>query len=54
MPPLAIVVNKRVVAVVDPFDEPIMNSPCDEGSTLQRVRDLQPSLIFKYQWRTRS
>ena len=51
VPPLSIVVNKQVVAVVDPFDEPGMNSPCDEGSTLQRVKDLRPSLIFKYQWR---
>ena len=51
VPPLAIVVNKRVIAVVDPFDEPGMNSPCDEGSTLQRVKDWQPLLIFKYQWR---
>src|SRR5688500_14251451 len=51
VPPLSIVVDKRVVAVVDPFDEPGMNSPCDEGSTLQRVKDLRPLVIFKYQWR---
>lgn len=51
VPPLAIVVNNRVVAVVDPFDEPELNSSHDEGSTLQRIRDLQPLLIFKYQWR---
>lgn len=52
IPQLSIALNKRVVAVVDPFDEPGMNSAFDdEGSTLQRVRDLQPSLIFKYQWR---
>lgn len=51
VPPLSIVVNNRVLAVVDPFDGPEMNSPCDEDSTLQRVRDLRPSLIFKYQWR---
>jgi hypothetical protein len=51
VPPLSIVVNKRVAAVVDPFDEPGMNSSCDDGSTLQRVKDLRPLLIFKYQWR---
>jgi hypothetical protein len=51
LPPLSIVVNNRVIAVVDPFDEFDLNSPCDEGSTIQRVKDLQPSLIFKYQWR---
>lgn len=52
IPQLSIVLNKRVVAVVDPFDEPGMNSAFDdEGSTIQRVKDLQPSLIFKYQWR---
>ena len=51
VPPLSIVVNKRVVAVVDPFDDPGMNSRWDEGTTLQRVKDLKPSLIFKYQWR---
>src|SRR5687767_8011174 len=50
IPPLSIVVNNRVVAVVDPFDEPGLNSPCDEGSTIQRIRDLKPSLILKYQW----
>ena len=44
-------VNNRVVAVVDPFDEPGLNSPSDESSTLQRIRDLKPSLILKYQWR---
>ena len=52
IPQLSIVLNKRVVAVVDPFDEPGMNSAFDdEGSTLQRVKDFQPFLIFKYQWR---
>ena len=51
IPRLAVVVNKRVVAIVDPFDEPGLNSSCDEGSTLQRLKDLQPALIFKYQWR---
>ena len=52
IPQLSIVLNKRVVAIVDPFDEPGMNSAFDDGgSTLQRVKDLQPSLIFKYQLR---
>lgn len=52
IPQLSIVVNKRVTAIVDPFDEPGMNSPFDDaGSTLQRVKDLRPLLIFKYQWR---
>jgi hypothetical protein len=51
VPPLSIVVNNRVVAVVDPFDEAELSSRCDESSTLQRIRDLKPSLIFKYQWR---
>jgi hypothetical protein len=51
VPPLSIVVNNRVVAVVDPFDEPELNSPSDEGSTLERIRELQPLLVFKYQWR---
>lgn len=51
LPPLSIVVNNRVVAVVDPFDEAELSSRCDESSTLQRIRDLKPSLIFKYQWR---
>ena len=52
VPPLAIVVNKRVVAVVDPFDDAELKSRWDdEGSTLQRIRDLKPSIIFKYQWR---
>ena len=44
IPPLAIVVNKRVVAVVDPFDDDTLESRSDdEGSTLQRIRDLRPS-----------
>ena len=51
LPPLSISINNRVVAVVDPFDEPGMNSPWDESSTLERVRELQPVIIFKYQWR---
>lgn len=52
LPPLAIVVNKRVVAVVDPFDDENLNSRWDdEGSTLQRIEELQPELVFKYQWR---
>lgn len=50
LPPLSIAVNDRIVAVVDPFDEPQLTSACDEGSTIQRVKDLQPLLIFKYQW----
>ena len=49
-PPLAIVVNNRVVAVVDPYDEPGLNSPCDPSSTLQRIHDLKPLLILKYQY----
>jgi len=51
IPPLSIVVNKRVVAVVDPFDDPELESRWDEGSTRQRIRDFQPSIVFKYQWR---
>ena len=51
LPPLTVVVNNRVVAVVDPFDEPGLTSRNDRGSTLQRIRDFKPSLIFKYQWR---
>lgn len=52
IPPLAIVVNKRVVAVVDPFDDADLNSRWDdEGSTRQRIDDLQPSIVLKYQWR---
>lgn len=51
IPQLSIVVNNRVTAVVDPFDDAGMNSRWDdEGSTTQRIRDLQPLLIFKYQW----
>lgn len=52
IPPLALVVNKRVVAVVDPFDDPDLDSRWDdEGSTRQRIDELQPSIVFKYQWR---
>jgi hypothetical protein len=51
IPPLSIVVNKRVVAVVDPFDEPSLESRWDEGSTRQRISELQPPIVFKYQWR---
>ena len=52
IPPLAIVVNKRVVAVVDPFDDADLNSRWDdEGSTRQRIVELQPPIILKYQWR---
>ena len=52
IPPLAIVVNKRVVAVVDPFDDSHLNSRWDdEGSTQQRIDALKPSIILKYQWR---
>lgn len=52
IPPLAIVVNKRVVAVVDPFDDAGLESRWDdEGSTRQRICDLQPSIVLKYQWR---
>lgn len=52
LPQLSIVVHKRVVALVDPFDEAGMESRFDDaGSTLQRVAALQPSVIFKYQFR---
>ena len=52
IPPLALVVNKRVVAVVDPFDDADLNSRWDdEGSTQQRIDELRPSIVFKYQWR---
>ncbi|HEU4933507.1 MAG TPA: hypothetical protein VFT48_15590 [Pyrinomonadaceae bacterium] len=52
IPPLAIVVNKRVVAVVDPFDDAHLNSRWDdEGSTQQRINELRPSIVLKYQWR---
>ena len=51
IPPLAIVVNKRVVAVVDPFDDADLNSRWDDGgSTQQRIEELQPSIVFKFQW----
>ena len=51
VPPLSIVVNNRIVAVVDPFDEPGLDSPWDDSSTLQRIQELKPRLILKYQWR---
>lgn len=51
VPPLCIVVNGRVLGLVDPFDDSGTASPCDFGSTLQRIREFGPSLIFKYQWR---
>ena len=51
IPPLSIVINQRVVAVVDPFDEPSLASRWDEGSTRQRIEELQPPIVFKYQWR---
>lgn len=52
LPPLAIVVNKQVVAVVDPFDDADLNSRWDdEGSTRERIKDLKPAIVFKYQWR---
>jgi hypothetical protein len=51
IPPLAIVVNKRVVAVVDPFDDADLNSRWDDGgSTRQRIEELQPAIVLKYQW----
>jgi len=52
IPPLAIVVNKRVVAVVDPFDDADLKSRWDDGgSTLERIRELRPAIVLKYQWR---
>ena len=52
IPQLAIFVNKRVVAVVDPFDDADLNSRWDdEGSTRQRIDALKPALVLKYQWR---
>jgi len=52
IPPLALFVNRRAVAVVDPFDDADLNSRWDdEGSTRQRIDELQPSIVFKYQWR---
>lgn len=52
LPQLAILVNQRVVAVVDPFDDAHLESRWDdEGSTLQRIKDLKPSIVLKYQWR---
>ena len=47
IPPLAIVVNGRVLGLIDPFDDCGMASP----SAMQRIQDLKPRLIFKYQWR---
>ncbi|HEV8428024.1 MAG TPA: hypothetical protein VGQ41_09015 [Pyrinomonadaceae bacterium] len=51
IPALSIVVNKRVVAVVDPFDDVELDSRWDEGgSTRQRIQELRPLIVFKYQW----
>lgn len=50
IPALSIVVNGKVLGLVDPYDECETASRYDEGSTIQRIRELKPSLIFKYQW----
>jgi hypothetical protein len=48
---LCIVVNGRVLGLVDPYDGWETGSPGDEGAIVQRIRELNPALIFKYQLR---
>jgi len=48
---LCIVVNGRVLGLVDPYDRWETGSPGDEGAIVQRIRELNPALIFKYQLR---
>jgi hypothetical protein len=51
VPELGIVVNGRMIGLVDPYDEWEMTSAFDQGSTIERIRKLKPLVIFKYQWR---
>src|SRR5688572_12683474 len=51
VPELAIVVNGQMIGLVDPYDEWEMASAYDRGSTIERIRELSPLVIFKYQWR---
>lgn len=50
LPELCIIVNGRVLGLVDPYDEWELNSPSDEISIAQRIREFKPTIIFKYQW----
>lgn len=51
IPALCIVVNGRMLGMVDPYDEWEMASPSDPGNMAERIRELKPSVIFKYQFR---
>src|SRR5437763_4617143 len=51
LPELGIVVNDRMIGFVDPYDEWEMTSAFDRCSTIERIRELKPLVIFKYQWR---
>src|SRR6185503_21111967 len=51
IPELGIVVNGRMIGLVDPYDEWEMTSAFDRGSTIERIRELKPLVILKYQWR---
>jgi hypothetical protein len=51
LPELGIVVNERMIGLVDPYDEWDLTSAFDRWSTIERIKELQPSVIFKYQWR---
>ena len=51
LPELGIVVNDRMIGLVDPYDEWEMTSAFDQWSTIERIEELKPLVIFKYQWR---
>jgi hypothetical protein len=48
VPPLCIIANGRVLGIVDPYDHWELG---DEGFIVERIRELKPAVIFKYQLR---
>ena len=51
IPWFSITVNGRVLGLVDPSDGWESASPSHEGYMVPHIRDLKPSVVFKYQWR---
>jgi hypothetical protein len=51
IPELGIVVDGRMTGLVDPYDEWELTSAFDRCSTVERIRELKPLVILKYQWR---
>ena len=51
IPSFCIVINGRVVGLVDPSDGWASASTSHGGYMVQHIRELNPPVIFKYQWR---